>query len=206
MRKFSRRVRQRYRSQVAQENDTTFSSKDNLITLIRFYAGHECLWNELNPDYYDSNKRNHLWSWIARQFGPKTYKSDVEFEIQVLQKRALQEFERIEHFQGMGMKCKPTFELINEFQFLLDDGEEVNKQVSVEVEEDSALQSNQVYPESAETKSIQDVNVFCCDLKEELSRFPPKIRLKTQQKILFIMNNARNQVDKKSKKNVHWNI
>lgn len=96
-----------------------FAEKGNAVTLIRFYAGHECLWNRESADYLNTKKKEALWEWMARQFGGKLTSHQVEFEAKFLHKQALQELKRIHSSQEKGLPGKSNFELLNEFWFLM---------------------------------------------------------------------------------------
>lgn len=106
---------QRYRSNPY----SIFAKKGNAVTLIRFYAGHECLWNRESEDYFNQNKKQALWEWIARQFGGKLTRHQVEYEAKFLHKQALQELNRIHRCQENGLPGKSNFDLLNEFWFLM---------------------------------------------------------------------------------------
>ncbi|EDW36804.1 GL25863 [Drosophila persimilis] len=88
--------------------------------MIRFYAGHECLWNKLHDEYSNLSKRHQLWTWIAKQFGPNVSGYEVECVMKNLRREALDEFRRIEACKKRGGLCgKPSFDLLDEFLFLL---------------------------------------------------------------------------------------
>lgn len=95
-----------------------------MVTMIRFYAGHECLWNCQHEDYFNEKKRRVLWSWITRQFGGNVSRSQVEYVMKILHAKALREFKRMDRCRQKGVQfSRPTFDLLEEFQFLLQDVE-----------------------------------------------------------------------------------
>ncbi|XP_030380637.1 uncharacterized protein LOC115628593 [Scaptodrosophila lebanonensis] len=197
-----------------------FSHKPNVITLIRFYSGHECLWDRNHPDYCNHDLKDNLWSWIANQFGSQVTKSDVEFEIHLLQNQAVQELQRMQTYQKMGIKFDTTFDFLDEFLFLLEDEEEEvqktksNPTIANAIDTIVKKSKTKICPASSNfvssavakisklpaaltvneskllTAEKSNLDSFCNSLKEELAIYPDALCIKTQKKIIHIINSA----------------
>nr|XP_017107087.2 uncharacterized protein LOC108132268 [Drosophila bipectinata] len=181
-------------------SENIFSNKGNAVTLVRFYAGHECLWNRENADYFNNKKKHDLWEWIARQFGGKLSRQQVEFEAKRLHKRALQELKRLHSCQEKGLPCTCNFELLNEFLFLIPNDQMKESYLGSFLPKERGLAPNITSKSDLQTKkktqNQDDLTVFCSELRERLSQLPPHVRLQTQKKILLIMHRSKGGVDR----------
>ncbi|KAH8269387.1 hypothetical protein KR018_011073 [Drosophila ironensis] len=168
-----------------QKASKLFSNRGNAITLIRFYSGHECLWNSQHEDYFNTEKKKALWVWIARQFDKKLSSSEVEYEAKLLHRRALNELKR--RAQGLP---RSSFDLLDEFSFLVSNVKAAPLNTNKEEIPTGAIKDPGTPQPTEPPAQEDDLTFFCNGLRELLSRLPPQVCLRTQQKILSVLHKS----------------